>query len=67
MERKQEASVAWPAIVEIMDSQKIITTTFSDRIRQSRYKRHCSWPTVKERWICDALGLKHRPSPEKKA
>lgn len=56
----------WPAIVEIMDSQKIITTTFTDRNGQRRYIRQCSRPTVKAREIYDALGLKHQPFTRKK-
>jgi len=56
----------WPAIVEIMDSQKMITTTFTDRSGQRRYIRQCSRPTAQARQIYDALGLKHQPFTRKK-
>ena len=56
----------WPKIVEIMDSQKILTTTFTDQSGQRRYIRQCSRPTAEARQIYDALGLKYQPFTRKK-
>ena len=57
---------SWRKILSIMDSQKLVTTTFVDAKGQRRFIRQCSRPTAKAKEIYDALGLKHQPFTRKK-
>ena len=64
--KQKGINYSWKNIVEIMDSQKIITTTFKDEKETIRFIRQCSVPTAKAHEIYEALKLKHYPFTKKK-
>lgn len=56
----------WKKIIEIMESQKIITTTLKDDKDQIRFTRQCSRPNAETARIYEALALRHQPLTRKK-
>ncbi len=52
---------SWKTIVNIMNSQKLITTTFKDKEGKRRFIRQCSRPNAQVREVYEAMGFKHKP------